>query len=150
MVAAISMRTEIEDLHSKRGLLERYRQCWEKELADPDLKPRQRAQIERDLSILRGVDEDLLRAEELLKRHKRSDNPETREEIVCYLAGQAPEEVPLCELCAEFGTTADRMRNLLRPLRASGHVVARGKGYVLGAPVPRQGVFASIVRVIGR
>lgn len=148
MGARMAARTEIEDLHTKRGLLYRYVRSWEKELAASDLKPRQRAQILHDLSILRGVDEDLLRAEELLRRHKRTDNPETRDEIVAYLAGQPGAEIPLGELCEHFGTSQDRMRGLLRPLRAQGTVEQRGKGYVLGQP--RTGVLATLSRAIGR
>jgi len=147
MPTTIKQRTEIEDLHGKRGLLDRYAQSWERELSRTDLTPKQRAQIARDLDTLRGIDEDMLRAEKLLQRHKTSDNPELRDRIVQYIADSEGAEVTLGELCSHFGASQDRMRGLLRPLRASGHVHQRGKGYVLGKPLT--GVLGAVARAIG-
>ncbi len=134
----------ITDYVAKRDLIKRYRACWDHELAMSSLTESQRAAIARDRMLLGSIDEDLVRLHHHVlitgsdANSSKQSNDEIRQEILSYLVA-ADGPVTINALCDVFDTTTDRIRNLMRPFRASGAVVLDGNGYRALTPVPAGG-----------
>lgn len=143
MPVIVAKRTAVEDLLRKRDLLERYRTCWEHELEAADLKPKQRAAIESDISMIRAIDEDLLRLEQMLQgntvplAYNRVENEALREQIMAYLV-DAGATVPTDELCAALDINETKLRNVMRMLRHANKVVVTRQGYRAITVIPVQ------------
>ncbi len=135
--------TTIEDLAAKRDLITRYVAVWVSQLKDDTIEPGVRQRIVADIQRLRGIDEDLIRLDQILRqiqsqaeahrpagaRGVRSPANEALRSRIVERLDAAGTVVTTRDLYVSVGIDKTTLQNVTKPLLREGRVIKLREGW---------------------